>query len=126
MTIDDKIIDEEQLMQLAREKQGFYKGQKGFYIGTETRGDDAILLTASESIRQEILGYEWHDRLGKYVQGKHQKMVRFWIDELGFPGMELLDLAQIQMHDIIAGPFENRKLAYRVLPYVITTRYLRE
>ena len=45
MTIDDKTMDEERLIQLAREKQGFYKGQRGFYIGTANRGDDAIMLS---------------------------------------------------------------------------------
>jgi len=125
MAIDDKAIeDEEQLMQLAREKLGFYKAQRGIYIGTGSRGDDAILLNASESVRQEMFGYEWHDRLGKYVQAKHPKMVSFWVDELGYPGMELVDLASIQTHDIIAGPFEDRQTAQRILPYVIRARYL--
>ena len=49
MAIDDKTIGEEQLMQAAREKLGFYKAQRGFYIGTGSRGDDAILLNASDT-----------------------------------------------------------------------------
>ena len=110
MTIDDKTMDEERLIQLAREKQGFYKGQRGFYIGTANRGDDAIMLSpTSRPYRSELLD-----------------VASFWIEELGFPGMELLDLALIQTHDIIAGPFENRDLVYRVFPYVIKMRYLGE
>jgi hypothetical protein len=110
MAIDDKTKNEEQLIQLAREKQGFYKGQRGFYIGTTDRGDDTILLNPTFSSDMNRL----------------LRAASFWIDELGHPNMELLDLASIQMHDIIAGPFENREVAHRILPYVIRTRYLGE
>ena len=111
-------------MQLAEEKLGFYKAQRGFYIGTGTRGDDAILLAASESVRQEIFGYKCHDYSRKYVQTYRPKGVRFWVEELGYPGLELLDLASIQTHDIIAGPFEDRQTAEKILQYVIRVRYL--
>ncbi|MDO8481010.1 MAG: hypothetical protein Q7S65_04295, partial [Nanoarchaeota archaeon] len=50
----------------------------------------------------------------------------FWIDELGHPGMELLDLAQVQMHEIIAGPFEDEQIAKKMLRYVVRARYLGE
>lgn len=108
MTIDDTTTGEERLMQLARERQGFYQGQRGFYIGTADRGDDTILLNPqSKPYREELLAKE-----------------RFGIYELGYEGMEVIDLAIIQLHDIIAGPFEDRQTALAVLSSVIQVRYL--
>ncbi len=110
MTIDKTIEDEEQLMQLAREKRGFYKGKKGFYIGTLDKGLDTLMsIVPLGPCRRDLLNGAC-----------------FWIDELGFPGMELVDLASIQTPDIIAGPFEDRQTAQKILPYVIRARYLEE
>lgn len=109
MTLDDKIPDDEQCLTLAKEKGGLYKGQRGFYIATSCRGDDLILLRAPLSDREELVGH-----------------ASFWIDELGYPGLEPIDLITIQTHDIIAGPFETRQIAMKVLPFAIRERYLRE
>ncbi|MBI1970635.1 hypothetical protein HYS47_02735 [Candidatus Woesearchaeota archaeon] len=114
MAIDDKVNEvhggsgkKQQLVQLARERQGFYKGKQGYYVGTSDRGDDIILLSQRPRIgREELLEY-----------------AHFGIYELGMQGMELLDLAVVQMHDIIAGPFESWEEARIVLPYVIKERY---
>lgn len=109
MAIDEICKGREHFFQLAREKQGFYKGQRGFYIGTANRGDDAILLDPTfQRDRDELL-----------------KRARFWIDELGFPGMDLVDLASIQMCDIIAGPFDDRQTAREILPYLLRVRYIK-
>lgn len=119
MTIDDTTVDEERFRRLAREKQGFYKGQRGHYIGTVDPGDDTILLRYAYSVDMNKLdaALDLNELL---------KVARFGIYELGFPGLEVLDLAVIQLHDIIAGPFEDYREARNILPYVIDGRYRRK
>ena len=111
MAIDDQVHysrnEEQRLIQLARERQGFYKGKQGYYIGTSDRGDDSILLSQPQRVeRKELLRY-----------------AHFGVYELGVQGMEPIDLAVVQLHDIIAGPFESWEEARRVLPHVIRVRY---
>ena len=106
--------EEDFYRRLAREKQGFYKGQTGFYIATLGRGDDTILR------RNKRKSTSFYDRMDCE---KLLAFAAFSILELGYPGMQLLDLAQIQMHDVIAGSFESRELAVKVLPYVVNYRY---
>lgn len=107
MALENTLTDE-RLLTLARERQGFFKGKPGFYIGIIDRGDDRILLSPIHAFyRDELL-----------------RKAQFGIHELGLEGMHILDLAQIQMHDIIAGPFESHTIARDVLPYVVKVRYL--
>ena len=124
MVLDNKINNEEKLLQLARERQGFYKGKEGYYIWTVDRGDDALLLRHKErsytSNSPELKRFLLKE---KPIIEELLEVARFGVYEIGFPGLEPLDLAQIQLHDIIAGPFDSYPDAVEIIPYVIRIRY---